>query len=47
MPLIVFSLPCTSALSERTCEAAVTPGTAASWSPSEALNGMSCLPSTM
>ena len=35
----VFSLPCTIALSARTCEAAFTPGVAASLSPSAARNG--------
>jgi hypothetical protein len=46
IPLICCSSPCTIAVSERTCEAFFTPGVAASLSPSAALNGRSCFPST-
>ena len=40
IPVIVSSWPCTIAASERTCETCRTPSTAASASPSAALNGM-------
>ncbi len=45
MPLIFDCLPCTIASSERTCDEAVTPGSAASLSPSDARNGSPSLPS--
>ena len=45
IPVTAFSLPCTIAVSDRTCEAAFTPAVAASLSPSEARNGSDCLPS--